>query len=84
MPVAAPVSEPAVKSPKSATSAASDVDERSPAGPPPEAGRPAQPTQQLPQVHVQRIVTPVQSPVALPERVLQRVEIREKHLVEER
>lgn len=84
MPVASPVSEPAAPSPKSATPTVSDVGERIPGEPLPESGRPAQTAQQAPQVHVQRIVTPVQSPVSLPERVLQRVEIREKHLVEER
>lgn len=83
MPVAAPVSEPA-PSPRSTTPVVSDVGERIPGGPLPEAARPAQPTQQPPQVHVQRIVTQVQSPAALPERALPRVEIREKHLVEER
>lgn len=84
MPVAAQVSEPAAP-PRPATQAVSEsAAERIPAGPLLEAGHPAQPAQQPPQVHVQRIVTPVQSPVSLPERVIQRVEIREKHLVEER
>lgn len=81
MPVAAPVSEPAAPSPKSASPTVSEaVGERIPAGPLPEASQPVPP---LPQVHVQRIVTPVQSPAALPQPVLPRVEIREKRLVEE-